>query len=146
VSHTAGRPARHVSTGSELEQISAFLDNLEAGAEHVIAEARALRRRMLTLQDASDERLYDLRVSLEHLLIQLGGPSGQVLDGVINPDGSPVSFHAATDMPFNRVSHAEPPRTAPVDTSMPPTSLASPPQGAPFTHAPMPPPSGSRVA
>lgn len=160
-----------LSTGKELEQISAFLDELEAGAETVLAEARALRRRLLALNDASEDRIYDLKVALEHLLLQLGGPSGQSLGGIIDQNGDPVVFSPPTGedapppasgpyewatpvhadapttppvVPGSAGQFAQPPTSAPVSVPTAPPATGSPPMSA--HHVPMPPPTGARVA
>lgn len=162
--------ATSLSTGRELEQISAFLDQLETGAEHVLSEARVLRRRMLALNDASEDRIYELRVALEQLLVQLGGPSGSALSGVIDQYGQPVTFTAQSpatgpgwadsnrSQPTGAAPPNSPPPTTPPVASTPPQSqpvmsdqLRTPPASAPVIGGPgqplsMPPPTGARVA
>lgn len=161
-------PGAALSTGQELEQISVFLDALETSAEHVLTEARSIRRRMLALNDASEDRIYDLRVALEHLLIQLGGPSGASLNHIIDEDGQPVSYpstasystpHPQPARPYAASMSPDspppttppvvpgPPATQPVGVNIPRTPPASSPiipnSGQPL---PMPPPTGVRVA
>ena len=77
--------------GYDVEEVDAFLDQVEWSVEHMLGEIQRLRQQLNESALHSEAQTYDLRVALEQLLMRIGGPTGRIDPGLIDPSGRLVS-------------------------------------------------------
>lgn len=107
--------------GYDVEEVDAFLDQVEWSVEQMLGEIQRLRAQLNESALHSEAQTYDLRVALEQLLMRIGGPTGRIDPGLIDPNGRLVS-------PFEGY------RPAPGPQGAPGTQGASGPPGQPGTQ------------
>ena len=138
--------------GYDVEEVDAFLDQVEFSIEGMMAEIQRLRQQVAETTSAAESQTYDLRLALEQMLIRLGGPTGQADRSVIDITGRPVpAFERpipptpSWTPPPGQGSPAQNPRGAapnqqPAGQPTAPPTQAYPP--GPQAGAPVPPPAG----
>lgn len=134
-----------MKVGYEVSEVDAFLDQVELSMEQMLGEIQALRRRIAATDQANEARMYDIRVALEHILVRLGGPTGQP-SGVIDPTGRDVPLYSPfAHTPFSPQPEWYAPPKGPMSENPPPSPtppFAAEPQAGPVYAAP---PQGPRV-